>query len=304
MNKNQQFDDPIIIKLQKTLSLSKKNRSNYWQRQLEGGDPVNKMNATEIYNINRTGGWGNFTKKHFLKSHLHNLGQFYIFGKKLFNSNIYKMYKEVYDQYNRQIDYHVAKHILMLDLIQNYIKNSQKNCVIGDGKLNFLLGANMINPNAQLFYINLPEVLINDYLVIKEMNFLKSESIEAVENLEETNYSDKVKLYLIPASEAMFCKDKNIGFFFNSHSMQEMTFKEINKYFDIIKSNKAFFYCNNRKIKFGEDGDEDIIFDKMPWKNCKFLFKENCPINIKYYNFRYPFIRYFDQFIHCLAKFD
>ena len=68
MIKNQHSDDPIITKLQKTLTLSVKNRSNYWQRQLENGDPNNKMNATEIYNINKTGGWGNFTKKHFIKS--------------------------------------------------------------------------------------------------------------------------------------------------------------------------------------------------------------------------------------------
>ena len=85
--------------------------------------------------------------------------------------------------------------------------------------------------------------------------------------------------------------------------MQEMTYKEIDKYFEIIKSNKAFFYCNNRERKPGV-GKEVVLFEKMPWGNCKFLFKENCPINKKYYNFRFPFIRYFDNLIHCLAKFN
>ena len=115
----------------------------------------------------------------------------------------------------------------MLGLVEKYIKNSKKICVIGDGKLNFLLGANLLNSNSQLFYINLPEVLINDYLVMKEMKFLDGEKIEVIENLDTVNYSNKTKLYLIPASQALFCKNLEIDFFFNSHSMQEMTYDEI-----------------------------------------------------------------------------
>ena len=125
---------------------------------------------------------------------------------------------------------------------------------------------------------------------MKEMKFLDGEKIEVIENLDTVNYSNKTKLYLIPASQALFCKNLEIDFFFNSHSMQEMTYDEIKKYFDIIKSNKAFFYCNNREVKPGQVGDEDYFFEKMPWGNNEFLFKETCPINTKYYNFRYPFV--------------
>ena len=67
--------------------------------------------------------------KHLIKSHLHNLGQLYLYGFKLFNSKIYKLYKNYFDKYNRQIDYHVVKHILMLK-IEDYIINS-KNITIG-----------------------------------------------------------------------------------------------------------------------------------------------------------------------------
>ena len=109
MNNNTNFKDPIIIQLKNTLKSSIKNRSNYWQRQLTDGDKFNKMNENEIYNINSTGGWGNFTKKHFFKSYLHNLGLYYVFGQKLFNSHIYKMYKITTNLI--KIDYHVAKHI-------------------------------------------------------------------------------------------------------------------------------------------------------------------------------------------------
>ena len=213
MNNNTNFKDPIIIQLKNTLKSSIKNRSNYWQRQLTDGDKFNKMNENEIYNINSTGGWGNFTKNIFSNLTFIIWDYIMFLVKKLFNSHIYKMYKKNYDKFNRQIDYHVAKHILMLGLVEKYIKNSKKICVIGDGKLNFLLGANLLNSNSQLFYINLPEVLINDYLVMKEMKFLDGEKIEVIENLDTVNYSNKTKLYLIPASQALFCKNLEIDFF-------------------------------------------------------------------------------------------
>ena len=78
----------------------------------------------------------------------------------MFNSKIYKLYKNYFDKYNRQIDYHVVKHI-NVKKIEDYIINS-KNIAIGDGKLNFIIGAKLLNPNAQFFIINPPEVLIND----------------------------------------------------------------------------------------------------------------------------------------------
>ena len=141
-------------------------------------------------------------------------------------------------------------------------------------------------------------------MVMKEMNFLKDKDICVVDNLENIQEFEDKKLYLIPAANANFCKDKEIDFFFNSHSMQEMTHNEIKKYFDIIKNNKAYFYCNNREKKSGVDDDDDFYFEKMPWEKCNFLFKEICPITVKYYNFRPPNIRKFEKFIHCLAKFN
>ena len=62
-------------------------------------------------------------------------------------------------------------------------------------------------------------------MVMKEMNFLKDKDICVVDNLENIQEFEDKKLYLIPAANANFCKDKEIDFFFNSHSMQEMTHK-------------------------------------------------------------------------------
>ena len=124
MNNNTNFKDPIIIQLKNTLKSSIKNRSNYWQRQLKDEDKFNKMNENEIYNINRTGGWGNFTKKHFSTYFI--IWDYIMFLVKNYLPHIYKMYKKNYDKFNRQIDYHVAKHILMLGLVEN-ISKIQKN---------------------------------------------------------------------------------------------------------------------------------------------------------------------------------
>ncbi len=293
----------IIKSLENTLAGSKKSRSNYWERQLTNQDKNNEMNYEHIYNIYKTGGWGNYTKKHFIKSKLHQLGQLYVFGLKMFNLEIYKMYKEIFDKNKRQIDYHVVKHILIIERIKDHIKNSKKICVIGDGKLNFLLGANLLNPNAQFFNINLPEVLINDYMVMNEMNFM-TDKVDVVENFNSHEYSKNSKLYFIPASEAQFCENRDIDLFFNVHSMQEMTNDEIDKYFKIIKSNKAFFYCNNRKVKPEIHFGKDFNFEQLPWGNCEFLFKEKCPITTKYYNFKHPIIRKSELHMHCLAKFN
>lgn len=290
------MQDYILEKLELNLKTSNQSKSNYWIQHLKNID---------YKDINKTGGWGNYTQKHFLKSQLHNLGQFYLYGSKVFKSKIYKLYKEYFDKYDRQIDYHVIKHILMLEKIEKYLINSKKICTIGDGKLNFILGAKLLNPSAQFFVINLPEVLVNDYAVIREMNFLKDEEIEVISNEDENIYSENKKLYLIPASAANFCKNKGIDFFSNIHSMMEMRSTEIRKYFDIIKNNKAYFYCNNRIHKPGVGDDDDFYYEKMPWNNAKIIFKDQCNVCLKFYNFRPPNIRNFDEkFIETLAKFD
>ena len=45
---------------------------------------------------------------------------------------------------------------------------------------------------AQFFIINLPEVLINDYVVINE--FFEDDEIEVINDIKDTYNSDKTKL--------------------------------------------------------------------------------------------------------------
>ena len=61
----------------------------------------------------------------------------------------------------------------------------------------------------------------------------------------------------------------------NIHSMQEMNYNIIDKYFNYIRKSKykdkILFYCCNRVKKTLFDGEE-LIFDDYPWKKMIKLF--------------------------------
>ena len=77
--------------------------------------------------------------------------------------------------------------------------------------------------------------MINDYVVIKKMNFFKDDEIEVINDIKDTYNSDKNKAFSNPRFLRNFCKNKSIDFFSNIHSMMEMKNSEIQKYFDVIQ---------------------------------------------------------------------
>ena len=58
-------------------------------------------------------------------------------------------------------------------------------------------------------------------------------------------------------------------------SFQEMTSKEIDNYFEIIKENKSLLYTCNREYK-KLYGGEELIFKNYQQGNGKKIFYENC----------------------------
>ena len=189
------MENNIIKKLRDNIPISNNNKSNFWV------DRLKPIVSEDIYQVS---GYGPYTPKHIIKSWLHRLGQRYLFGADYFKLDLYKEYKKIFDKYDREIDYHVAKHIVWIEKIKEYIKTSNNICIIGDSKLNFMLGAHILNPNAKFFMINLPEVLITDYLVVKKMNLIEDNKIEVVDNISMEEKNKNIKLYLIPASEENF----------------------------------------------------------------------------------------------------
>ena len=92
--------------------------------------------------------------------------------------------------------------------------------------------------------------------------------------------------------------------FVNICSFQEMEIKEIKKYFDIIKSNRAFFYCCNREYK-QLPGGENIYFKDYPWGDGKKIFIEDCTWCQNLYSFRPPFVYKYDGNIkHALIDYS
>ena len=282
----------IEKKLLNNIIETNKNKSSHWKKHLsENSDFKNKLSNL---------GFGSYTSKSY-KDIFHKFLQKIIFDKEIFKTETFSNYKKIFDQNNRLIDTDTIRHIYTFEKLKDII-NPKKICIIGDGKINAILGAHLTYPKAQIFNINLSETLLNDYLIIQELNTSLKNSIDLVDDV-KFKLENKM-LYLIPSNLKEFLLDKNIDLFINIASFQEMDNKEIDRYFRIIKNNKSKLYCCNREYK-KLIGNEEIYFDKYPWGNKKKIFWEDCPWHKKFYALWPPFIcKYNGNIIHCLVEYS
>ena len=286
------MNDVIIKKLINNIKESNKNKSSYWARHLD--------ESSDFLDINKNFNFGSYTKKSF-KNIGHNFLSRIIHGNKIYTYDVYKKYKIIFDKIDRFIDIDTSRHIFIFEKIKKFL-NPKKICIIGDGKINGVLGAHLTFPKAKIFSVNLSETLISDYLILKKIDLDLKDSITLVEDINFTA-SDKI-LHLIPSNLKNFLLDKKIDLFINVASFQEMTAREINNYFNIIKNNRSNLYCCNREYK-KIYGGEELYFDKYPWNNCQKIFWENCSWHKKYYTLRPPFIHNYDGNVkHCLVDFS
>jgi len=286
------MSDYIIKKLLDNIKYTNQNKSSHWIKYLN--------NSSDFKNKFKSMGSGGYTKKSF-KDIPYKFLQKIIFGNKIFYSNIYKKYKILFDEENRFIDTDTIRHIFTFEKIKD-IPNLRRICVIGDGKLNGILGAHLTFPNSEIFSVNLSETLINDYIILKESHCELKNSLSLVDNL-DFKINDK-KLYLIPSNLKNFLLNKNIDLFINIASFQEMNINEVDQYLKIIKNNKSKLYCCNREYK-KLPGGEELYFNKYSWGDFKKYFWEDCEWHQKYYSLKFPFIhRYDGNIIHCLVDYS
>lgn len=284
--------DKVIKKLTKNIEESNKNKSSHWQKYLKRNNDY----LNEFANL----GFGSYTKKSF-KNILQNFFLKIIFGKQIFKTDTYKKYKSIFDKNNRFIDIDTIRHIFTFEKLKKLV-DPEIICIIGDGKLNGVIGAHITFPRAKIFNVNLSEVLINDYLLIKELDINLKNSTELIDHL--NFHISNSKVYLVPSNLKNFLLNKKIDLFINIASFQEMNLNEINKYFKIILNNKSKLYCCNREHK-KLIGGENVYFDKYPWLNPKIFFWENCPWHQKYYSKSFPFIKNYEGNVkHCLVDFS
>ena len=132
---------------------------------------------------------------------------------------------------------------------------------------------------------------------------ISDDQIKVVREEKDLKENNK-KLFLLDPSRAKFLKNKNINLFVNIASMQEMKHKSVKEYFDIIRNNKSFFYCCNRKSLTHFDGTTQEFFN-YPWGNCSIIFSEICEWHKKYYDSNFPFIKKYEgTLFHRLVKYN
>ena len=287
------MSDIIFDKLINNIKETNKHKSSHWTEYL-------KEDSNYLSEFSQLG-FGSFTKRNFFIDIIRYLLMLIIFGNKIFKTDTYQKYKFAFNKIDRFVDTDTIRHVYVFEKIKK-ILNPKTICIIGDGKLNGVLGANLTFPKATIFSVNLSETLINDYLVIKKLNTNLAESIALVDEV-DFKITDKL-LYLVPANFKNFLINKKIDLFINIGSFQEMTVNEVNAYFKIISNNKSKLYCCNREYK-KLFGGEELIFDKYPWSNSKNIFWEDCPWHKKYYIKKFPFIvKYAGNMKHCLVDFS
>ena len=283
----------ILGKLKDHIKSTEINKSSHWETRL-------KNKKYDDFHINL--GFGSFEKKNFFKSILHFLFSRILFGVKIFKSEEAKVYNNIFDIMNRQIDVDALRHIYTFNKLK---KNTtpKKICIIGDGKANFVLGCLKIFPEAQIYSVNLSEVLIHDYFIISKFSFIEDDNIEVVSNKKNLENLNK-KLFLIPSSNKGLLYNLDIDLFVNIVSFQEMKTKEIIEYFEIIKSNRSILYACNREKKI-LSGGEVLKFKDYPWGYGKKIFEEDCPWHQKYYSFKpFFFHKYNGNIRHCLIDYS
>ncbi|SVE36263.1 uncharacterized protein METZ01_LOCUS489117, partial [marine metagenome] len=216
------MNDRIIKELEINLSKSDNQKSSCWKHELDGAD---------YYNIYLNIGFGGYTKIKLHKIPIHFLFQRLIFGNKIFKTKEYHVFKKMCHLQNRQLDVDVIRHIFNFNLLNKYNLLNNNICIIGDGKANFVGGLLVMNKkDIKIFSINLTEVLIHDYLMIRNINLIDDESIIVVKNEKDLDTPNK-KLFLIDASNSHLLKNKNINLFTNITSMQEMKPDTVEDYF-------------------------------------------------------------------------
>ena len=285
----------ILEKLKYYLKKSDNHKSSFW---------INRLDNKRYLDTQKFLGFGSFTENNFISSFFHKNFQKKIYGDEIFNTEEYKKYENFFKKQNRLINIDNIQHIFFFKKIRdNLNKKINSACVIGDGKINFLSGMLSIYPKAKIFSINLSEVLIHDYLILKKYNILSDENICVLEKTEDLK-KPEVKLFLVPQDNSNILKNNKIDLFVNFSSFQEMRLSDIKNYFDIIKSNKSYLYTCNRYHKILPAG-EVLDFKDYPWGDGSKIFFEKCQWISKYYSFKYPFFHDYDgDHWHCLISYE
>ena len=209
-----------------------------------------------------------------------------------FDDYWYKTANSAMSKQARVVDLCVLRQVFTLKLLEEKIdlENINNICVIGDGQSNFVAIALESQKFKKVLSINLPEVLLNDFNLIKKMGF----PLNKVELLETKNQvynylnNENIKFGMIEANNANILTEEKIDLFVNIASFGEMNLDIVNNYFKIIKSSihGTYLYSCNREKKELPDGT--ITQEKdYPWEGfTQKILDEKAPWHSSYYKLR------------------
>lgn len=289
-------NDKFLDTLKKYLVNSVNNMSAYGKKHLLTGDFYDiesELNSGTLIKLNT---------KIKIKYYLSLIFRLMIFKRELITNNFIKNYKKICKKQNRLLNLELIIHSIVLRILNDHKVLKGNICTIGDGKANFVHGLLNNKKISKIFSVNLPQALIQDYLIIKKYNSIDLNLVKIVET--EKDIDDKHKLFLIPAENKKTLLMKNINLFVNMASFQEMPLKETISYLDIIKSNHAYLYSLNREEKIMYDGTKIKYCDFGINEKAKIIFEEQANFCKYYYSSSLPFIhKKKSKVISTLAKF-
>jgi len=276
-------------------------KSSHWKYYTKN---FNSQLVNQSYGV---AGFGTASKKNLIKIIYHYIFQRILFFKNnIFKTDNYNLMKSICNIQKRNLNLDSLRHVFTHNLLEKYISNTKNKicCCIGDGRTNYIAPLLLNKKFKKIISVNLSEILLADLQLLKYV--IKSDEIIIIES--ENDYSryindDKTRLLLLPAKKCNILFNKNIDFFINIASFQEMKNSTVKLYFDIIKSNNSLFYCCNREYK-ELMGGEILEFDKYDWGNPKVFFKEYCPWHQLYYSIIPPFFfKYDGKIVHILVDY-
>ncbi len=283
--------------LKKYLSDSEKYMSAYGKHHLLKGDYLNieeGMNSGHFVKINR------YIK---FKYYLSLIPQFLLFYKEIIFNPYMKKYKKICDKQSRWFNLNLIIHSIVLRILSEHKILNGNVCTIGDGKANFVNGILDKKNIKKIFSVNLPQALIQDYLVLRKFNSIDDNLIKVVER-EEDIFDKTCKLFLIPVQNKRFLNNKDINLFVNISSFQEMPISETHKYIDIAISNNAYLYSLNNQEKIMYDKTKINYNDYGFKEKGNIIFEDEAKFSKYYYNSSFPFIhKKKGKVISALAKF-
>ena len=286
--------DNIVNLLEKQIIYTKKNRSSSYDIYLKNIDYKN------IYSQFSTGG---FAIENNLRRIFNFLFSRLIYKFKIFKSYSYKKIHIINKKLNVSLNINMIWHLIIFQFLKEKIY-PKTICIIGDGKGNAVFNSYINFPNVKIFSVNLTEVLINDYLIIKKSKILNKKKIAVVSKINQSINPSK-KLILIPANLKKVISRFKIDLFISIDSFSEMSLVEKKKYLQIISKQKgSFFYFNERNKKILIGGEVNLFNDCFPNKYITIMHNDATFMNF-YYNGKFPFIHSRNknkQMKHALVK--